>query len=203
MGFDYGVPFISGKDSLYNEYTQGPQKSGKSIAIPGTILISAIGIVEDVTKCVTMDFKRAGNLIYVVGATDDEMGGSIYMDTFGLMGTNVPKVNTKQAVKIFHAMHKAVKAGAVASSHDCSDGGLGTALAEMAFAGNLGATVRLGKVLYKGKAKRDDTVLFSESNSRFVVEVDPKQQKSFEKIMNGLPLSLIGRVEESPEFVIY
>ncbi len=199
IALDYGVPFISGKDSLYNEYTQGK----KSIAIPGTILISAIGIIEDVTKCVTMDFKRAGNLIYLAGTTGEEMGGSIYLDTFGLLGANVPKVNAKQAMKIFQALHKAVKAGTVASSHDCSDGGLGTALAEMAFAGNLGAAVRLDKVHYRGKAKRDDYILFSESNSRFVVEVDPQQQKNFEKIMKGLPFSRIGRVEEPPEFVIY
>src|SRR6185295_8307412 len=91
----YGVPFISGKDSLYNEYTQGEGRGpSKSIAIPGTVLISAIGIIDDVTKCVTMDFKKAGSLIYVIGRTKDELGGSIYYDNLGLLGSSVPQVNT-------------------------------------------------------------------------------------------------------------
>ncbi len=133
----YGVPFISGKDSLYNEYTV----NGKSIAIPGTILISAIGIMEDVTKAVTMDLKASGNLLYCVGLTREELGGSIYLDTFGLLGKNVPQVDTKLGTKIFTALSRAVQKGLVASMHDCSEGGLAVALAEMAFSGGLGIEV--------------------------------------------------------------
>jgi len=195
----YRTPFISGKDSLYNEYTEGKQ----SIAIPGTVLISAIGIVEDITKTVTMDFKCGGNLIYCVGRTYDELGGSIYLDTYGLLGSTVPLVNTKRGIKTFTALSSAVKKRLVRSIHDCSEGGIGVALAEMAFSGGLGVTARLDKVPFKGKANRDDTVLFSESNSRFIVEVDPKDQEKFEQHLKGVPFGLIGRVEETPEFIVY
>jgi len=195
----YQVPFISGKDSLYNEYTQG----NKSIAIPGTILISAVGIVNDVTKTVTMDFKKSGNLIYCIGQTQDELGGSIYWDTCGFLGSTVPQVNTKKGVKIFSALSTAVKKGLIRSMHDCSEGGIAVALAEMAFSGKLGVTARLDQVALKGKINRDDTVLFSESNSRFIVEVDPKNKNRFEQILKGISFGLIGRVEDTPEFIVY
>jgi len=195
----YQVPFISGKDSLYNEYTEGK----KSIAIPGTLLISAIGIVEDVAKTITMDFKEKGNLIYCVGLTRDELGGSIYFDTLGALGNGEPQVDFKMAVKIFKSLSSAVQQGLVRSMHDCSEGGIAVALAEMAFSGGLGATVRLDRVPYQGKARKDVFLLFSESNSRFIVEVSPQNQKNFEKILKGIPLGCMGTVEESSEFVIY
>ena len=195
----YQVPFISGKDSLYNEYTQGK----KSIAIPGTLLISAVGIIEDVTKAVTMDFKRGGNLIYCVGPTYDELGGSIYLDTYGYLGADVPKVNTKLGLKIFNALSKGVQKGLIRSMHDCSEGGIAAALAEMAFSGGLGVTARLDQAAYSGESKRDDTVLFSESNARFIVEVEPEKKSRFERLLKGIPRGLLGRVEDSPEFIVY
>ncbi len=195
----YQVPFISGKDSLYNEYAQGK----KSIAIPGKLIISAICIIEDVTKTVKIDFKKAGNLIYCIGETHDDLGGSIYLDTFGLLGDSVPKVNTKRGSKIFLSLAMAVRRGLIRSMHDCSEGGMGVAVSEMAFSGGLGAAVHLQDVAYKGKEKRDDFVLFSESNSRFIVEVEPGRQKAFERFLKGAPFSLIGRVEESPEYIVY
>lgn len=195
----YGVPFISGKDSLYNEYTQG----GKSMAIPGTILISAIGVIEDIATCVTMDFKKAGNLIYVIGKAFAELGGSIYLDTLGLLGENVPRVDPKSGLKIFQALHKAAQQGLVAAMHDCSEGGLAAALAEMSFSGGVGAAIQLERVPYEGKIKRNDIILFSESNSRLIVEVSPENQKRFENLLKGIAFGCIGRVEAKPEFVVY
>lgn len=195
----YGTPFISGKDSLYNEFADGK----KTTAIPGTILISAIGIMDDLTRSVTMDFKEEGNLIYVVGSTAEELGGSIYFADQGFIGNHVPKVDTKTGFKIFKNMSAAVKAGLVRSIHDCSEGGIGVALAEMAFSGGFGVTARLDKVPLKGKIRRNDLILFSESHSRFIVEVGPAKQKQFESKFKGLPFGLIGRVEASPEFIIY
>ena len=195
----YKVPFISGKDSLYNEYTQG----GRSMAIPGTLLISAIGIIKDVTKTVTMDLKFPGNLLYCVGTTYDELGGSIYLDTLGLLGNTVPKVNFQRGNMIFAAVSKAIQSGLVRCAHDCSEGGLGAALAEMAFSGGYGATVRLDKVPYKGKDKRNDTVLFSESNARLIAEVEPKNQKKFERLFQGSAYAVIGVVDQTPGLVIY
>ena len=195
----YGTPFISGKDSLYNEFTVGK----KSIPIPGTLLISAIGIIDDVRRCLTMDFKEAGSLVYVIGETGEELGGSIYFDTHGSLGDTVPRVNVKRARKTFVAVAAAVQKGTIRSLHDCSEGGLGVALAEMAFSGGLGLTARLDKVPYRGKPQRNDTVLFSESNSRFVAEVPAARQKAFEKTLAGVPIGLLGQVEKTPEFVIY
>ena len=195
----FGTPFISGKDSLYNEYTQ----KGKSLSIPGTILISAIGIVDDVRTCVTMDFKKAGNSIYVIGTTFDELGGSIYLENLGQLGATVPQVNFKTASKIYRAVEKATQGQLIASLHDCSEGGAAVALSEMAFAGGLGATVLLKKLPYKGKYRREDVLLFSESNSRFIAEVSPEHEKALARIFKGIPFSKVGTVEASPELVVY
>lgn len=194
----FGTPFISGKDSLYNEYTEG----GQSIAIPGTILISAIGIIDDVNKCITMDLKKAGNVLYVVGETHDEMGGSIYSELNGTLGEHVPQVNFKKALSTFDALSAAIGKGLVRSAHDCSEGGLGVAVAEMAFSGGLGATIDLAEVPYKGKRRRDDVVFFSESNSRLIVEVEPKNQKKFEALMAKTTFAKIGLVESAQELIV-
>lgn len=194
----YKAPFISGKDSLNNEYTV----NGKSLAIPGTILISAIGIVDDVTKTVTMDFKKPGHLIYIVGETKDELGGSIYFDTYGALGNVVAQVDTVKGTKIFNALTQAAKKGLVQSLHDCSEGGLGVALAEMAFSGGVGVSISLKSVPYKSQDARNDFILFSESNTRFIAEVAPQDQKQFEKIFKGVMFGLIGQTERAKTVTI-
>lgn len=195
----FGAPFISGKDSLYNEYTE----KGKSLAIPGTILISSLAIIEDVRRCVTMDFKNAGNSIYVVGDTDDELGGSIYLENLGQLGSSVPRVNFKKASKQYQGIARAVTLGLIKSMHDCSEGGIGAALSEMAFAGGFGVTALLKNVPYVGKLRRDDVVLFSESNSRLIVEVAPEKEKEFLKQLKGLSVGKLGKVELTAEVIIY
>ncbi|MDD5662440.1 MAG: phosphoribosylformylglycinamidine synthase subunit PurL [Candidatus Omnitrophica bacterium] len=168
----FGTPFISGKDSLYNEYSV----HGRSRAIPGTLLISAISVMDDVRKAVSMYAKKAGNLIYAVGQTFEELGGSHYYDLSGAIGNSVPKVNVKKAKFIFDILSKASAKGLVRSMHDCSEGGLGVALAEMAFSGGLGINVFLSSVPYAGE-RRNDYVLFSASNSRFIVEVEKEKKE--------------------------
>ncbi len=195
----FATPFISGKDSLYNEYTD----KGKSLAIPGTILISAIGIVEDISKVVTMDFKKAGNSIYVVGNTFDELGGSIYLANQDQIGKNVPQVRFSYAVKTYRAIEKAVKLGIISSMHDISEGGLAVALAEMAFAGGLGVTAFVKAIPYQGKRKSEDVILFSESNSRFLVEVEARHEKSFKSALKGIAHAKLGMVEATPEMIVY
>jgi len=166
-------------------------------------LISAIGIIDDVGKSVTMDFKKAGNSIYMIGTTFDELGGSIYLENLEQLGVHAPQVNFKMATKTYRALQAANKAGLISSLHDCSEGGLVVALAEMAFAGGLGATVLLKKLPYKGKLRRVDILLFSESNSRLIAEVSPAHEKALAKVLKGVPFAKIGTVEASPEFVIY
>ncbi len=195
----FGVPFISGKDSLNNEYTV----KHKSLAIPGTLLISAMAIMEDIDKTVSMYAKEAGDLIYVVGTTFDELGGSHYYDLFSFIGNAVPRVNTKQAHSIFTALSQASGSGLTKAMHDCSEGGLGVSAAEMAFSGGLGMDLFLSEAPYKGVAKRNDFILFSESNSRFIVEVEKTKQKRFEEAMKGLPFGLIGCVSKSKDFKVF
>ncbi len=185
----YGVPCISGKDSMKNDYSIGKTK----ISVPPTLLYSVIGKISDVRKAVTMDAKRPQDLVYILGETRDELGGSEWFAQNGAIGNNVPQVDAKNAMRFYRALNKAIRAGLVASCHDCSDGGLGIALAETAFAGGLGLNIDLKDVPYRGK-KRDDFVLFSETASRFVVTIHPRDKTKFEKLMADHVVREIGFV---------
>jgi len=189
----YQTPFISGKDSLYNEF----EYAGKVISIPHTLLISAISVMEDVNRAISMDFKCAGDLVYIAGVTRNELGGSAYLQVHGLIGNSVPEVNPQQGKELMDRLSTATGRGLVRACHDCSEGGIGVTAAEMAFAGGLGATIRLKPVPLGEPIDRDDFVLFSESNSRFLVEVAPQYKDEFEDIMKGTHFAAIGRVTDS------
>ncbi len=195
----YGAPFISGKDSLYNEY----ETEQGSICIPPTLLISAMAVVDDINKCVSMDCKQSGDPVYIVGATHNELGGSHYFANHGFIGNSVPKVYPEKGKKLMNALSGAMKKGLVAASHDLSEGGIGVAAAEMAFAGGLGMTVDLKKVPLGEPIDRNDFVLFSESNSRFLVEVAPENKAEFEKAMSGVDFAEIGRVTDDDKLEVY
>jgi phosphoribosylformylglycinamidine synthase len=190
MSVAFGTPFISGKDSLNNEF----EYHGSTIAIPDTLLISAMGVMKDSSKAVSMDFKKEGNLIYIVGITYNELGGSEYFKTMGYLGNDAPKVNPEQSKKIMENLSKATAKGLVMACHDLSEGGLGVALAEMAFAGGKGATIILSEVPLGDQIIRNDYILFSESNSRFLCEVEPKDVNKFEKTLGDVPFAYIGEV---------
>ena len=192
----YGVPFISGKDSLNNEYSV----HGESISIPGTLLISAISVMDDVTKAVTMDLKEKGNLIYVIGETKNEMGGSHYNLINNCVGNRPPTVDAKTGLKIFNRMSEATELGLLRACHDLSEGGMACALAEMAFSGGFGVTAKLENA--PCRIKKDSVILFSESNTRFIVEVRKADKKAFEKLMKGVPIGLIGYVSAKKDLSI-
>ena len=194
----YETPFISGKDSLNNEYQAGEE----SIAIPPTLLISAIAIMEDVTKAISMDAKKANNLVYIVGDTKDEMGGSHYSDIHNFESDHIPKVDAQHGKKLMKALSRATSAGLVASCHDCSEGGIGVAAAEMAFAGGLGMKLDLKNVPSSDNLDRNDKLLFSESNSRFIVEVAPEHKNKFETILYRNSFGLIGKVISDTKFEV-
>lgn len=189
MAKAYGTPFISGKDSLHNEYSIG----NKTHSIPAALLISAMGVVKDIRAAVTMDVKEAGNLVYVLGVTKNELGGSQYFRVKKYSGGNVPTVDAVASRKQMAALGKAMEKGLVRSCHDCSEGGLLVALAEMAFAGNRGIVFDLSSVQHDAALSAAE-VAFSESNSRFIIEVRPEDRQSFEDILAGLPLSCAGQV---------
>ncbi|QDU20073.1 phosphoribosylformylglycinamidine synthase subunit PurL [Urbifossiella limnaea] len=185
----YGTPFISGKDSLNNTYAG---KHGERLDIPSTLLVSALGRVPDVRKCVTMDLKEPGNDLYVVGLTRDELGGSHLHLVTGRSGGGVPKVDLQQAPKVFAAVHRAIADGLVRSCHDLSEGGLAVALAEMAFAGGVGADVTGLSHLPGADGLTDEARLFSESPTRFVIEAKPGAAAGLAAAFAGLPLAKVG-----------
>lgn len=193
----YGVPCISGKDSMKNDYLIGSTK----ISIPPTVLFSVASVIPDVRKCVTMDAKRPGDLVYVLGETLAELGGSEYFALQGLVGNDVPKVNAQKARALYEVLGRAIGQGLVASCHDCSDGGLGVALAETAFAGNMGMDVDLRKCLAPG-IQRNDFILFSETQSRFVITIHLENQAAFEECFRDKPIALVGRVADGDVFQI-
>jgi len=185
----FGTPFISGKDSLNNSYIA---KNGTKISIPHTLLISSIGIVHDVRQCVTMDLKAAGNDLYIVGNTFDELGGSHWNLVNGGEGGSPPRVDLELAPKIFAALHQAIRGGVVRSCHDCSEGGLAVALAEMAFAGEFGADVTGLNAIPGAEDLNDNAKLFSESTTRFVIEATPANAPALKECFTGLPFAKLG-----------
>jgi phosphoribosylformylglycinamidine synthase II len=191
----YGVPCISGKDSMKNDYLVGNTK----ISIPPTLLFSVVAKIDDVRKAVTMDAKKAGDIVYVLGDTYAELGASEYAVRHGAIGNTVPRVRENDALPRYKCLGKAIVQGLVASCHDCSDGGLGVALAESGFAGGLGLDIDLRMVPTQG-IDRDDVLLFSESQSRFVVTVAPDKAEAFEKTMADTGWARVGTVTREPLF---
>jgi phosphoribosylformylglycinamidine synthase len=190
----YGMPFISGKDSLNNEYHSG----GRTVVIPPTLLISALGRVPDVRRCVTMDLKGPGNLLFLVGLTCDEMGGSHYHMVTGGEGGTVPRPDLALAPTVFRKLHDAIARGLVRSCHDLSEGGLAVAVAEMAFAGAVGADLALSS-----SPLPDEVLLFSESATRFVVEVAPEKADEFQACLGAeVPLAKLGQTVKEPRLRI-
>ncbi len=140
-----------------------------------------------------MDAKRPGDLVYILGETSHELGGSEYYAMWGHIGNNVPKVDAVRAKELYRRLNEATEEGLIASCHDCSDGGIGVALAETAFAGGLGMEIDLGRVPATG-VDRDDLVLFSETQSRFIVTISPDKRETFEKAFEGIAYGLVGEV---------
>ena len=205
----YGAPFISGKDSLNNEYLGA---DGQKHAIPGALLISALGLVPDVTRTVTMDLKEPGNLLYVVGATAAELGGSLYDQLRAAdQGETRPVAGVVPApvadpLPRLRGLHAAIRQGAVRACHDCSEGGLAVALAEMALAGRLGAAVDLACVPLHAEPNAADltaeVILFAESLGRFIVEVTPAAAGAFTAALAGCaPVACIGEVTAAPQLI--
>ena len=205
IAIEFETPFISGKDSLYNEFDSG---NGRHISIPGTLLISSIAVMDDSGRKVSMDLKEIGNTVYVLGKTCNELGGSHYYRIFGNIGNRVPKVNASAAKKMYSALHKAMMQGnknsdrIVRSCHDCSEGGIAVAAAEMCFGGNIGMEIDLSKIPQEDTAMSNDVLLFSESNSRFVVEVKSGREAEFEKIMKGCDFAAAGKTVKEQNLVI-
>ncbi|HVY61964.1 MAG TPA: AIR synthase-related protein, partial [Planctomycetota bacterium] len=169
-----GAPFISGKDSLNNEYRTATGR----LAIPGTLLVSCLAIHADVARAVTLDLKRPGDLVYLLGATAAELGGSHLHLVRRLTGGQAPRVDLESARATYRALHAAIRAGIVRACHDLSEGGLAVAAAEMALAGRMGLALELPE-------GDPAALLFSESCGRLLVEVAPEDAPALERALNG------------------
>ncbi len=192
------VPFISGKDSLNNVF----QVKGKKKSIMGTLLISCVTICDNVNMVPSSDFKEPGNLIYIIGTTKKELGGSHFYKIMNRIGNSVPQLNFKLSLKTLRNTYSAVKKGYVKSIHDCSEGGIGVAISEMMIAGRTGASINLKKIK-REDSLTDPELLFSESNSRFIVEVREKDSRQFENTLHGIPFSCFGKVLKSNKFILF
>ena len=192
----YGIPLISGKDSMKNDVIV----KGKKISIPPTLLVSVIGRIPDVEKAVTMDVKAPGDLIYIAGITRPELGGSEYYSLLGVHAGEAPIVVPERAASRYRKVYRAITDGLVRSCHDCSDGGLGVALVEKALAGGFGLEIDCTAIPVEGITSFSEC-LFSESQSRLVMTVAPSSREAFERIFAGDTIACIGRVRQDEEIV--
>ena len=193
----YGTPFISGKDSLNNEYRNA---QGVRTAIPGTLLISAMAYHHDIRHAQTSDFKAAGNAVYIIGMTDAAMAGAHVSRIVGAVpGSDwrIPQVDLARAPQTLTALHHAIQQGLVSSCHDLSEGGLAVAVAEMALAGRLGAEIDLDAL--PAHSDSEWVHLYSESPTRFVVEIAPAAEAAFAAAVAGIPHARIGTVSARPQ----
>jgi phosphoribosylformylglycinamidine synthase len=194
----YGIPLLSGKDSMYVDgHLAGRYGETHKVSALETLQFSAISVLPDITRCVSMDSKMAGDLVYVIGLTRNELGGSEYYDHLGYVGLNVPRVRSGESVALYPAISAAIAKGLVASVHGVYRGGLGVHLSMVAMGGGLGMHVDLRKVPAEAVG-RNDTMLFSESAGRFIVTVDPRCKGEFEAGFSALPCACIGTVTAEP-----
>jgi phosphoribosylformylglycinamidine synthase len=196
MSKAFNIPFISGKDSLHNEYSIGEKK----YSIPPALLISAMGVIENAVNTVTMPLKNEGNKIFVLGITRNELGGSVLAKIENVNGGVVPEVYPKESKEIMERIYKAINSGLVESCHDCSEGGIAVAISEMAFAGDKGVKIDIDAIKTKGKLTVAE-ILFSESNGRFVVEVNTENEFKFKDIFKDCIFAEVGCVTEDKNVV--
>ncbi len=204
----FGTPFISGKDSMFNDF-KGYDADGNpvKISVPPTLLVSSIGVMKDARKAISLDAKFSGDLVYVLGETHDELGASEYFAMVGeeqkgqrYIGNAVPKVDAQKNKALYVSLSHAIEEGIVASAQSVHRGGLAVALAKTAMGGMLGIDVSLEHL--PGTASRDDFTLYSESQGRIVVTVSPQYKNQFERIMENSTFAEIGSVTNTAAFTI-
>jgi phosphoribosylformylglycinamidine synthase len=189
----YGTPFISGKDSLNNDYREG----GRTVSIPPTLLITALAIVPDIAHAVSMELKDTAHAVWIVGATQAGLGGSHLAGELGATGREVPAVDLELAPRLLAAVHAAIAEGHIAACHDLSEGGLAVAAAEMSFAGGIGLELSLDELPVVGTPDTDRR-LFGESPTRFLLEVEPGSEQALAELFAHVPHARIGTTTAEP-----
>lgn len=190
----YGLPFISGKDSFNNTWKSN---DGALHSIPPTLLVSAIGVLDDVRTCVSPGLKEEGALLYVIGETTDKLAGSWAAKLWNESTAALPAVDLANAKTNYKKLQSAMKHRLILSAHDLSEGGLAVAAAEMAFGSQKGVEINIPV-----EGISAEVALFSETPSRILVEISPMHQNEFEQTMGARVASLVGKVTKSPTFVV-
>ncbi len=206
----FGTPFISGKDSMHNDF-KGFDDKGKAvkISIPPTLLISAIGVVDDVNKTVSLDAKLPEDIIYILGETDGKMGGSEYELMTRPVGNGLkpfptlptPVVDATLNYSLYKSLYKAIQKKLIASAISIGRGGLITALSKMLIAGNLGAKINLEDL--PGDWNENHQALFSEDMGRILVSINPKLSEQFESAMIGNAFAKLGKTTKHSSMIIH
>jgi len=200
----FGTPFISGKDSLNNEFAWDDNSGQRqNVAIPSTLLISALGQIDDIARAVSMDLKQPGNRLLLIGHTHNELGGSHLALVNSLDGGTVPRVDLDNAPGLFVSLHSAISTGTVRSCHDLSEGGLAVSAAEMAFAGGIGVSLDLAELARASGGLENAVLLFSESPTRFLVEITAECEEAFRQAMDGQPVIHVGTTHEGDRLEIH
>ena len=198
----YQIPLLSGKDSMYVDGNlTGYYGETHKVSALETLQFSTISVIENITRCVTMDSKIAGDLVYILGATRNELGGSEYYEHLGYVGRNVPEVRTAEFIPLYRSLKLAIDNDLLASAHGIYRGGLAVHLGKVAIGGNLGMDINLAQVP-RNDVEREDVLLFSESAGRFIVTVDPANREAFEDLFKPLAFGCIGTITETPDFVV-
>jgi len=197
----YLAPLISGKDSMFNDFKGFDDKGNPvKISVPPTLLITSLGIIDDVGSAVTIDAKFEGDLIYVLGETFPELGGSEYYSSLGFEGKEVPGTDPVKNLRTYKTYAKVLEKGLISAGIGINRGGLAVALAKMSMAGMLGMDIDLKKL--PGKTVFDAQSLFSESTGRILLTIDPKNKKTFESLMKGIEFAEIGKITTEPKIKI-
>lgn len=198
----YRVPLLSGKDSMYIDGNlEGPFGERRKVSGLPTLLFTVSSVIKDVKKCITMDAKFPGDLVYVLGETKNELGGSEYYQMMGKVGLHGPKVDVKKIWPLYLSFHKAIQQGLLSSAHAVTRGGLAVHLALVAMGGELGMEIHLDNIP-SCQGLTTSQILLSESAGRFVVTVDAARKKAFEKIFAGTKIGLVGSVTDESQFLI-
>ncbi len=202
MCLAYEIPLLSGKDSMYVDgHLPGRYGETNKVSALESLQFSVTSVIADVNRCVTLDTKAAGDLVYMLGLTRDELGASEYYELLGYVGCNVPQVTPEDFMPLYRALADAIEKELVASAHGVYRGGLAVHLAMKAMAGGLGMTIDLAAVP-TSDFLQEEMLLYSESAGRFIVTIDPKNRNAFEKLFTAMPLACIGRVTAEPKLTL-
>jgi len=206
LSVGYQTPFISGKDSMFNDFKgYNEKRETVAISIPPTLVVSAISVIPDINKTVSPEFKFVGDVIYILGDTNNELGASEYFKQLSKgdirrIGKNVPKVNIQRNLKLYQIVELVIEKGLLASSISVHSGGLALALGKACLGGAVGVNLNIKSL--KSEALMDYQALFSESQGRIVVSVSQKNIKVFEQFMKGISVSKIGRITKNKKLII-